>query len=72
MIQRIFESFNAECVSRGWITSSVGVAASVAVSVSDVEIILKLAVLVATLVTLILTAVLQVRALLNLEKPDKS
>lgn len=63
MIQRIFESFNADMVSRGWITSTVGVATSVAVSVSDFEIMLKLAVLVATLVTLILTAVLQVRAL---------
>ena len=63
MIQRIFESFNADMVSRGWITSTVGVATSVAVSVSDLEIMLKLAVLVATLVTLILTAVLQVRAL---------
>jgi len=69
MIQRIFESFSAECVSRGWITSSVGVATSVAVSVSDVEVALKLAVLAATLITLILTAVLQLRALFKKDQP---
>ena len=63
MIHRLFESFSAECVSRGWITSSIGVATSVAVSVSDYEIMLKIAVLVVTLVTLIFTAILQLRAL---------
>ena len=65
MFNRLFESFNAEMVSRGWITSTVGVATSVAVSVSDFEIMLKMAVLVLTLITLIFTAVLQIRALLK-------
>jgi hypothetical protein len=63
MLTRLTESI--DLVRCGWITSSGGVATSIVVSVSQpqLEIVLRVLVLAFTLLTLILTTILQIRAL---------